>query len=410
MDRRRFGQAAVAAAAGLGLSNGTAKEANGTAKEANGAAPRDASLRVFPDLPIITNDQIRVGGDYWIVATDKGFTSPESIDFFKRFNVRHLSARGGAKATAAETSRTSRTGDFLQSDGAWDIDRLRRMRDDCHEAGVFLEGIRMDSAYIVLKPGDDRDRMLDVLSENVRKAGEMGISLVGYHWTMIPIRRNKKVEGRGGSTYNGFQLETDYRSLPPTEAAGQVSLADYWERIEYFLKRLVPVAREAKVRLACHPYDPGGLPLGYQGVDNWDAGDFAQAMLKYEMLVDDVCNSFQYDTGVAAESMQDSNAQLGLIRHLAERGKLAQIHFRNVRGRQNDFVETYIDEGDINMMDCLRVLRDTGWKGSLLPDHVPDVPDSANDPHKLQSYAHAFGYIQGLLSAAHNEAVFVNRA
>ena len=41
-----------------------------------------------------------------------------------------------------------------------------------------------------------------------------------------------------------------------------------WERITYFLKRVVPVAEECKVRLCCHPHDPG-MPRGkgFRGVE-----------------------------------------------------------------------------------------------------------------------------------------------
>lgn len=102
--------------------------------------------------------------------------------------------------------------------------------------------------------------------------------------------------------------------------------------------------------------------------------------------------------------MDDSNAQLALLRHLAERGKIAQVHFRNIRGHRDDFIETYIDEGDVNMLDIVRVLRDTDWEGSLMPDHVPNSHDP-DDPHKLQSFASALGYIEGMLRAARDEDV-----
>jgi D-mannonate dehydratase len=88
----------------------------------------------------------------------------------------------------------------------------------------------------------------------------------------------------------------------------------------------------------------------------------------------------------------------------SERGKIAQAHFRNIRGHRDDFIETYIDEGDVNMLHIVRVLRDANWEGSLMPDHVPNSHDP-DDPHKLQSFAFAFGYIQGMLRAAREEAV-----
>jgi mannonate dehydratase len=159
-----------------------------------------------------------------------------------------------------------------------------------------------------------------------------------------------------------------------------------------------------KVKLACHPYDPGGLPLGYQGVDNWDAGDYVAALKKYELLFDDAYNGFTYDTGVAGESLDDPNAQLDILRYLSERGKIAQVHFRNIRGRRNDFAEVYHDEGDINLLNCMRVLRDTGWTGTLLPDHSPEHPD---DPGELQGFAFAYGYIEGLLKTTRDEAARV---
>jgi len=40
------------------------------------------------------------------------------------------------------------------------------------------------------------------------------------------------------------------------------------ERITYFVKRVIPVAEEHKIRMACHPHDPG-MPKGkgFRGVD-----------------------------------------------------------------------------------------------------------------------------------------------
>ena len=54
---------------------------------------------------------------------------------------------------------------------------------------------------------------------------------------------------------------------PPLTEAGPVNEDIYWERITYFLKRVIPAAEEHKVRLACHPHDPG-MPMdkGYRGV------------------------------------------------------------------------------------------------------------------------------------------------
>lgn len=391
MDRRSFGRGAAAL-----LAFGAA----GRVMPAR-ATVDDRPYRVLPDLPVRRLGDIHTGGDYHTLV-GKGPTDPASLAYFRRFNARYLTVRANTTATPEEMKQWPHYGVFLNADGPWDGAELIRWQENCRAADMVLEAVRMDSAYIIMKEGPQRDRFLDLIRDNIRKAGKAGVSLVSYHWTMIPIRRNYTVPGRGGSIYDVFKLEKDYAALPPTEAAGRVSLADYWGRIEYFLKGVLPVCREANVRLAVHPYDPGGLPLGYQGVDNWDAVDYMAAIRKYMALVDDHYNGLCYEVGVTGESLPDPNSQLPLLREMSEKGKIAQVHFRNIRGHQGDFVEVYEDEGDIDMLNAVRVLRDTGWQGTLLPDHNPRHPD---DPKKLEAFAFSYGYIEGLLRSARDEGL-----
>jgi len=399
MDRREFGRALMGGAAGAGVA-GLAQPVQAQAEA------RDAAFRVLPDLPVRRNDGIHSGGDYHTVAGQSP-TDRVSLDYFRRFNARYLTVMAHNTVRASDMPEFPHFGGFLNADGPWDGDQLKRVQDDCHNAGLVLEGVRMDSAYIIMKEGPLRDRYLDIIRGNIRKAGAAGATLVSYHWTMTPIRRNFTAPGRGGSTYVGFKLEPNYKDLGVTKAAGIVSSDEYWERIHYFLQGVLPVCREAKVKLACHPYDPGGQPLGYLGVDQWDAVDYATALKKYVSLIDDPYNCLCYDCGVAGESLPDPNSQLPLLRYLSERNRIAQVHFRNIRGHQHNFLEVFEDEGDVNMFNCLRVLRDTGWNGTLLPDHNPVNPD---DPKKLEAYAFSYGYIEGLLKAAREEAIRVTRA
>ena len=48
--------------------------------------------------------------------------------------------------------------------------------------------------------------------------------------------------------------------------AGRVTAEQHWERIEYLLERIVPVAEEFKVRIGNSQEDPP-TPVGYRGVD-----------------------------------------------------------------------------------------------------------------------------------------------
>ncbi|MBR1175239.1 mannonate dehydratase [Bradyrhizobium sp. KB893862 SZCCT0404] len=402
MDRRDFTKGLLAGAAGAAVAGPAIAEA-------------DKNTGTIPQLPVRVNEKIRLGGQR---NFDSGpMISPQNMRWHQRWGIRYLDVSlenrrvapdvfGNEVPNEAATARakalgTGMGGARLQPTTPWSLEGMMRIRDTLNQNDLVWESIRMDSAYIAMAPGAERDRYLDLICENVRTAGRAGIKIISYHWNLTPIRRNRKVPGRGGSEYDAFKLEDNWRDLPLTPA-GRVTSDDYWERLHTWASRVVPAAIENGVNLACHPYDPGGLPLGYLGVDSFDAGDYAAALLKYEKLYESPNNGFQYDTGVSRESMPGGEDQLALLYGLLQRKKVHQIHFRNVRGSQNDFVEVYHDEGDINLLNIIRLLRDTGWEGSLLADHSPRNPD---DPSYVMGFAFANGYILGLLRAAHEEAV-----
>jgi len=321
---------------------------------------------------------MHVGGDYHSVA-GPAITSRENLDYNLRYGVRHLT---------------------IQLRGDWNLDELMRMRDTCDARGVTFEAIRMDADYIALPKGSERDRAIETILGNIEKASKAGVKVLTYHWTVIPIRRNRQTTGRGNVTYAGFRLEPDWQSLPVGKA-GRVTADDYWERITYFLQKAVPVAKQFDVRLACHPYDPPGLPFGYQGSDNWDSPSVFEAIKRYEAIVDSPHNGFQLCLGTAAEGLKNPRTGiLPIVEYLGKRGKIHQIHMRNVRGGLGDFQEVYPDEGDMDFVEVMRVLRDTGFAGSICPDHMPRHPD---DPGLLQSFAFGYGYIKALIQAVNAE-------
>jgi mannonate dehydratase len=153
--------------------------------------------------------------------------------------------------------------------------------------------------------------------------------------------------------------------------------------------------------MACHPYDPPGLPFGYQGAENWDAPDVFAALKRYEAVVDSPYNGFQLCLGTTAEGLKNPKADvLPIVRYLGERGKIYQIHMRNIRGGLWDFQEVYPDEGEMDFFRIMRVLRDVQFAGSILPDHMPK---HADDPGSLQSYAFGYGYIKALIQSVNSE-------
>ncbi len=365
MKRREFGQK-LAGTLGAGIAIGGAPAASAQAARASRK-----------------NTLMHVGGDYHSVA-GSSITSKENLEYNLRYGVRHLTAQVRKRPQG----------------GGWDPDELKRMRDDCDRYGVTLEGIRMDSDYIGLPKGPEREREIETIIGNIEKASQVGVKVITYHWTFIPIRRNRQTRGRGNVTYNGFRLEDNWKELPVGKS-GRVSSEEYWEKLTHFLGKVIPAAKQYDVRMACHPYDPPGLPFGYQGAENWDSPAIFEAIKRYEAIADSPYNGFQLCLGTTAEGLKNPNTEvLPIVRYLGERGKIHQIHMRNIRGGLGDFQEVYPDEGEMDFFQVMRILRDVQFAGAIFPDHMPRHPD---DPKSLQSFAFGYGYIQALIQAVNSE-------
>lgn len=367
MRRREFGQKLASGAIAAGIAASTGETASAASK------PRK-------------NTAMHVGADYHGVAGGPGADVTGKVNL--EYNLRH-----GVKHLTAQLRKVSQ-------DGSWDLDELKRMKDNCDHAGFIFEAIRMDSEYIMLKKGPERDRRLEAILGNIQKASQVGVKVITHHWTLIPIRRNAQVKGRGGVKYAAFKLEDNWKDLP-VGAAGRVSSDDYWERIDYFLHKTIPVCKQFDVKLAAHPYDPPGLPFGYQGAENWDSPSVFEGFKRYEAIVDSPYNGFQLCLGTTAEGLRQPAAEvLPIVQYLGERGKIHQVHMRNIRGGLNNFAEVYPDEGEMDFLKIMRILRDTQFAGSICPDHMPSHPD---DPGKLQAFAFGYGYIKALIQTVNSE-------
>ena len=77
------------------------------------------------------------------------------------------------------------------------------------------------------------------------------------------------------------------------------------------------------------------------------------------------------------------------------------MHFRNIAGGFLNFRETFIDDGDVDMLRAMRVYREVGYDGMMMPDHVPSIE---GDTGGLQAFAFTFGYIKALIAAVSVES------
>ena len=105
--------------------------------------------------------------------------------------------------------------------------------------------------------------------------------------------------------------------------------------------------------------------------------------------------------GTVAEMLKNPREEIfDVIRYFGSRGKIFNVHFRNIRGGFLDFRETFIDDGDVDMLEALRTYKAVGYDGMLMPDHVPAI---AGDAKGFQAFAYTFGYIKALIAAVATE-------
>ena len=283
------------------------------------------------------------------------------------------------------------------------VDELHRMRELAEKyritvdliAPPFLASSQIDREKhpaIMLAESPQRDRDIEDLATLIRNCAAAGIPAIKYNLSIVGDLRTGRSPGRGDATYSTWRLQDSHPA--PLTRASRVDADAYWERITYFLDRVIPVATEYKVRMALHPQDPG-VPPGYQGVDS-ELGTVG-GMKKFLAIRESPYHGLNFCQGTVSEMLADPGREIfDVIRYFGSRQKIFNVHFRNIRGHRDDFVEVYPDEGDVDFVKAIQVYREIGYPYLLMPDHVPQAP---NDPAGLQSFAYCYGYIRALIQA-----------
>jgi mannonate dehydratase len=287
----------------------------------------------------------------------------------------------------------------------WSTDMLKGMKERWARHGISLEMIHIPlgsrsadkngAGAIFLKPSDERDRQIDRMKETVRMAGEAGIRGLNYNITILGHLRTPSKTGRGGATVSTFEWDKLDQSLPEFED-GPADEDEMWQRIDHWLREIIPVAEEYKVQMACHPSDPGiGVGNTYRGVAR--PLGMVEGFKKFIDLYDSPYNGLNFCQGCMSEALENPAEEIfDVIRYFGERKKIFNVHFRNIKGGLRNFVEVFPDEGDINMIRALKVYKEVGYEYMIMPDHVPGL--SGPEPRKV-GFAYAYGYIHAALQA-----------
>ena len=254
----------------------------------------------------------------------------------------------------------------------------------------------------MLGKSPERDTEIRNICQMIRNCGQAGIGAAKYNLTITGDIRSGTTAGRGGARYSTFVYDQAVKQNPdPIPQAGMVSEKQMWERIAYFLERVVPVADDAKVRICLHPEDPG-MPrnTAFRGVHRVLGS--VEGMQRFI----DICRSdyhgLNFCQGTVCEMLANPNKELwDVIRYFGTRKKIFNVHFRNITGGHLNFQETFPDNGDVDMLKALRVYKEVGYDRMIMPDHVPQIQ---GDTGRAQGFAFAFGYIKSLIDRVNAEA------
>lgn len=328
----------------------------------------------FDELPL------RVGLGQFMSPTE------ERLRFIKQLGVNDILLNMYETPLLAD-SKVPLTGDQF-----WEYEELLHLRTRVNEAGLRLnaiENLPISFYDDVMLGREGREDQLENIKKTIRNMGRANIPVLGYHWSPNGVWRtttDRKIRGDAITT----AFSADELGEPPLSFEREYEEDELWENYELFLEEVLPVAEEAGVTLALHPNDPpveriGGVPFLFRNFEN-----FKRAM----KTVPSDNHGLEFCLGTWSEMHEDLET---VIEYFGERDEIVYVHFRDVEGKVPSFSETFIDEGNYNEYSILSALRDVGFDGMMIPDHVPKL--EGDDKWKHRGRAYTVGYLKGMLKS-----------
>ena len=280
------------------------------------------------------------------------------------------------------------------------LDDLLRVKEKAESQGLRLSVIEGHLPIERVKFGADRDgKEMAALKQLIRNRGRAEIPILCYNF--MPgtdwVRTRLDLRERGGALVTGFDLNqvesavslSETTKIIPEETIDSDAL---WDNLETMLQELVPVAEESGVYLALHPDDP---PLSESQGKARIMGS-VESFERQLNLVPSPHNGICFCQGTFAAMGVDL---LDAIRRLGP--GVRYVHFRDLRGTAESFVETFHDNGPTDMLATMRAYRQAGLDVPIRPDHVPQLEgEEEGEPgYTMLGRLFAFGYIRALIQA-----------
>lgn len=302
----------------------------------------------------------------------------------------------------------------------WPEESLQKMTAECEKHGLVFDVVESIPVPEDIKLGsENRDELIEVYCENIRRCAKYGVKCVTYNfmpvfdWTRTQLDK----EAPDGSTslvmywdqMRGLDPLVDDIDLPGWDASytkdeikalfrkyAEVGEDGLWANLEYFLKKVIPVAEECDVRMAIHPDDPPypifGLPRIITNEENLD---------RFLKIVDSPANSLCLCTG--SLGCAKTNDVVKMVRKYSAMDRIAFMHIRNVLIMDDGSFEEsgHLSKcGSIDMYEVVKALVETGFDGYVRPDHGRMIWGETGRPgYGLYDRALGATYINGLFEA-----------
>lgn len=298
-------------------------------------------------------------------------------------------------------SAVARADDSLAADLAAGKDCTERFEQA--RARIEAHGLTLNNVFLSCWPEiplgrPEADDRIDAWCRMLESLGRAGIPHLGWNFKPMGNFRTTADTGRGGVQYSTFDYDEFMANRPPLHQP-PVSEAEMVERMDRFLRAVIPVAEKAGVRMALHPDDPPvPEPLGGVAQICSTPAQFRRIF----GMVHSPNHRMLFCQGCMTEAL--GQGVYDFIAEMAAADKIAWVHFRNVRGQLPRFAEVFLDEGDIDMRRAMEIYRDNGFNGPYMMDHTPRFPGTLSDRSGRADWlgkAYANGYIRALIQTVY---------
>lgn len=276
-------------------------------------------------------------------------------------------------------------------------DYLAGIRQKVNNAGLELYnvgnmGVGKCDKIILNLPG--RTEKIDEFKTFLKNLGKAGVHVTTFTWEQAGVWSSKERGETRGAPARRVEMDELYQR--PITHVREYTEEEIWDNFRYFMKEIIPVAEESKVRLALHPNDPpvpklGGVPCLIHSFENYKRA-FEIANSQYLGM--------EFCAGCWLEGGENFGDILEGIRWCSEQKRVCLVHFRNVSSQLPNFTETFLDNGYMDMYKIMKILVETDYSGTVTLDHTPGFVQSFG---KGSGTAYAIGYMRALKERAEDE-------